>query len=61
MFRVAYGLTFEASYLMFFEEAPNIQDYVFGFNPRAGPSVTARLPKVEKSNRPANAFERTIT
>jgi hypothetical protein len=41
LFRVAYGLTFEGSYLMFFEEAPNIQDYIFGYNARLGNDANA--------------------
>jgi hypothetical protein len=38
MFRVAYGLTFEASYMLFFEEAPNVQDFVLDYRRNLDPA-----------------------
>ncbi|MBI5493916.1 MAG: hypothetical protein HY904_02750 [Deltaproteobacteria bacterium] len=44
LYRVAWGLTFEASYLMFFEEEPVVQDFIFGNGANAA-GVVGYLPR----------------
>lgn len=44
MYRVAMGLTFDASYLLFFEEEPVVQDYILG-NGDAPSGIRGYIPR----------------
>jgi len=47
MYRVAFGITFEATYLIMFEEAPVIQDYIVGSGQAVGnpPFIAGYVPR----------------